>query len=125
MSISGRGWHLVTGDSPDPGSFIGERTLAAHVVKDNYKHCRITSGKKDFKSTKFAKVRKLWLEVIWQKANTDKCKPYNLKPGEVVERTQAHIEQFEVFRAPWRDEKGRRSLAEDLQTLSACFLTYN
>mmetsp|Transcript_28821 Transcript_28821/g.48622 ORF Transcript_28821/g.48622 Transcript_28821/m.48622 type:complete len:1741 (+) Transcript_28821:136-5358(+) len=125
MSMSGRGGHLVTGDTPDPGSFIGERTLAAHVVKDNFKHCRISSGKKDYKSEKFAKVRKLWLEIIWQKANNEKCKPYNLKPGEVVERTQAHIEQFEVFRSPWREEKSRRSLSEDLQTLSNCFLTYD
>jgi hypothetical protein len=125
MSLSGRGGHLVTGDAPDPGSFLGERTLAAHVVKDNYKHCRISSGKKDYKSDKFGKVRVLWLEIIWQKANNEKCKPYNLKPGEVVERTQAHIEQFEVFRSPWREEKSRRSLAEDLKTLSNCFLTYN
>ena len=125
MSISGRGGHLVTGETPDLGRYLGERTLAAHVVKDNFKHCRISAGKKNYSAEKFGRVRKLWLEVIWQKTNNEKCKPYNLKPGEVVERTQQHIEQFEVFRTPWKEEKSRRPLSDELKTLTACFLTYN
>jgi hypothetical protein len=62
--------------------------------------------------------------VVWQKASNDACKPYELKPGVVVERTQAHIEQFEVFRCAWVNEDARKSLREDLASLSECFLSY-
>jgi hypothetical protein len=40
----GLGGHLVTGIAPSHGDYIGERTLAVHVVKDNYKSVRYSCG---------------------------------------------------------------------------------
>jgi hypothetical protein len=124
LSSTGRGGHLLTGEAPEAGAFIGERVLAAHVVKDNFKSTRVELGVKDLQPGRFSKTRRLWLEVVWQKASNDACKPYELKPGVVVERTQAHIEQFEVFRCAWVNEDARKSLREDLASLSECFLSY-
>ena len=122
LSATGRGGHLVTGDAPEAGLFVGERTLAAHVIADNYKSTRVERNTTELSPDIFSKTRRLWLEVVWQKASNDACKPYELKPGVVVERTQAHIEQFEVFRCPWASEKSRKPLREDLACMSESFL---
>lgn len=124
LTATGKGGRLLTGDAPEAGSFIGERTLAAHVVKDNYKSARVSFGSKDLQPGKFSRVRRLWLEVVWQKSSNESCKPYELKPGEVVERSQSHIEQFEVFRCPWIHEESRKSLREDMKLLAECFLQH-
>jgi hypothetical protein len=124
LTSTGQGGYLITGDGPDPGNYIGERTIAAHVIKDNYKTTRIALNLKDLTPTKFHRTRRLWLEVIWQKASNENCKPYELRSGEVIERMGSHIEQFEVFRSVWLHEKLRRPLREDLKSLSDCFLHY-
>ena len=115
----------ATGALP-PGAYIGERTIAAHVVKDNYRTCRDTVASKgvtpaDYK--RFGKYRHLWLEVIWQRASNDACKPYELRKGEVVERSQGRLEEFEVFRVPWGREDQRVSLGIEWASLTDCYKT--
>lgn len=106
------------------GVYIGERTIAAHVIRDNYRTCRDASGG-SVADKAFSRTRRLWLEVVWQRASDDACKPYELRPGVVVERPQPQVEKFEVFRAPWQQEHMRRPLREELSGLSECFLSYN
>jgi hypothetical protein len=124
LNSTGHGGYLITGEGPDPGSYIGERTIAAHVIKDNFKTTRIALNAKELTPSKFNRTRRLWLEVIWQKASNENCKPYELRSGEVIERMGSHIEQFEVFRSVWLHEKLRKSFREDLKSLSDCFLQY-
>jgi hypothetical protein len=111
----------VTGSQPPPGSYIGERTIAAHVVRDNYRTYRDSTGSNKVDVIKFINSRRLWLEVIWEKSSTEACKAYKLSPGTVIERTQSHFEQFEVFRAAWVDEARRLSFASEVQSLEDCF----
>ena len=111
-----------TGERPAPGSYIGERTIAAHVVRDNYRSYRDSVGTNQIDVRKFGKVRRLWLEVIWEQASTESCKQYKLNAGTVIERTQAHFEQFEVFRCPWQMEEQRLSFASEIESLVDCFM---
>ena len=110
-----------------PGTFIGERTMACNVVKDNYRTSRDALAASGLTPTdkRFGKSRKLWLEVVWQRGSSDACKPYELRPGEVVERLQSNLEQFEVFRSAWRGdgEAARRGLAEEWAGLTDCYVT--
>ena len=105
------------------GELIGERTVAAHVIRDNYRTARDSYGD-GFITKKFSKVRRFWLEVVWQSPSSEACKPYELRPGVVVERQQSSIEKFEVFRTPWIQEVSRRSLVEEHVTLAECFHDY-
>ena len=110
-----------------PGTFIGERTVACNVVKDNYRTSRdalAASGVTPADSKRFGRSRKLWLEVVWQRASSDACKPYELRPGEVVERVQSNLEQFEVFRSPWRGagEASRLGLVDEWAALTDCYV---
>lgn len=68
--------------------------------------------------------RTLWLEVVWQKsfAQLKKYKEFEVRPGEVLERQQAHLEQFEVFRTGWDSERNRRTLREEHKTMEDCFV---
>jgi hypothetical protein len=111
----------VTGSQPPPGSYIGERTIAAHVVRDNYRTYRDSTGSNKVDVLKFINSRRLWLEVIWEKSSSEACKAYKLSPGTVIERTQSHFEQFEVFRTAWADETGRLPFASEIQSLEDCF----
>ena len=91
---------VMSGATSTPsGIFIGERTIAAYVVKDNYRSCRdevqnLNISPRDLR--RFGKYRRLWLELVWQKSSNEACKRYELKPGAVIERQQGHLEQFEV-----------------------------
>lgn len=130
IGSGGRGGFLVTGEVPENGTFIGDRTLAAHVIRDSYKLDRDSCGKLVHAEYAvdpqlFAQERRLWLEVVWQHGNTDLSKKYTLTPGTVVERSQKHIEHFEVFRCPWAHEDRRKSFVQDVQSLSECFVPAN
>lgn len=101
MSATDRSLMSVTSSSSSPavGVFIGERTIAAYVVKDNYRSSRdeiqaLGTSPRDVR--RFGKYRRLWLEVVWQKSSNEACRRYELKPGAVIERQQSHLEQFEV-----------------------------
>lgn len=119
-------------------TFLGERTIAAMVLRDNYRVLRdkfsikgerkssfdsksMTEVADNLDMKKFRAQRRLWLEVIWQQASTDACKPFELKAGDIVERKVAHLEQFEVLRCRWREETKRLPLATELKLLSECF----
>ena len=133
------------------GAFIGERTVACAVIKDNYRSTktllvnspiseknkekfwamwlqgRKLESKNYWTSKEFTNTslnRTLWLEVVWQKgsAGTRKYKEFDLRPGEVLSRQQFHLEQFEVYRSEWQDERYRRSLLEEYQGLDECFV---
>ena len=109
-----------------PGTFIGERTIACNVVKDNYRTSRdalAASGITPADTKRFGKSRKLWLEIVWQRASNDACKPYELRVGDVVERLQSNLEQFEVFRSQWKGEgeASRRSLQDEWAGLVDCY----
>lgn len=108
------------------GKFLGERTIAAFVSKDNYRTLRDLLNQRKLNmidnQREFASLRKLWLEVIWQKSSTDSVKAYELKPNEILERVQNHLECFEIFRLPWKDEDQRKSLMQEWSILSDCFI---
>ena len=116
----------VASITAEHGEFVGERTIAAFVCKDNYRTLRDKgifigeSGRSMDASTK--RLRTLWLEVVWQRGSSEACKPFELKMGEVLERQQIHLEQFEVFRAEWKQEKLRRPLLQEWITLQECFI---
>ena len=104
-----------------PGAYIGDRTIAAHVVKDNYRTGRDSIAAKGLLPSnhkKFGKHRYLWLEVIWQKASSEACKPFELKSGEVIERSQAVMEEYEVYRKQWKEEDKRMRLNCEWPALS-------
>lgn len=114
----------ATGFLP-PGAFIGERTIAAHVVKDNYRTSRDTIAEKRLtpKNWKaFGKYRYLWLEVIWQRASNEHCKPYELKKGEVIERLQARLEEYDVLRCEWRSEEERVKFTKEYDSLADSYV---
>ena len=117
---------LPTQDSAllPPGAYIGDRTIAAVVVKDNYRTGRdgiSAKGLVPSNHKKFGRHRFLWLEVLWQRASTEACKPFELKQGEVIERSQAVLEEYEVYRVPWRVEAKRIRLDNEWPSLIDCY----
>lgn len=113
------------------GAFLGERTIAALVTKDNYRSSRDAMIARNVApgtgggNKAFAGMRRLWLEVVWQRSSSEEVRRFEAKPGEVIERVQAHLEEFEVFRVPWRQENLRKSLVQEWQTLKDCFIPPN
>jgi len=107
-----------------PGAYIGDRTIAAIVVKDNYRTGRDAIAAKNLvprNHKKFGKHRHVWLEVIWQRASSEACKPFELKAGEVIERSQGVLEEYEVYRKAWRDESKRVRLDHEWPSLVDCY----
>lgn len=108
------------------GAFLGERTIAALVTKDNYRSSRDAMVARNVSPNSnpkaFGGMRRLWLEVVWQKSSSEEVRKYEAKPGEVIERLQSHLEEFEVFRVPWRQDNLRKSLVQEWQTLKDCFI---
>lgn len=130
MSVTSMG--SVNGGNAQLGAYLGERTICVHVMKDNYRTLRKEERKGNLSmndltvgTSKFSKNRRLMLEVIWQRVSTDACRPYDLKPGVTVERHQAHLEQFEVFRCKWEQEEGRVPLVDDWNSLTDCYVGLN
>ena len=74
-------------------------------------------------SKKFGRNRHIWLEVIWQQATTEACKPFELKKGEVIERPQCVLEEYEVYRMPWKDEQRRVGLDGEWSSMIDCYRT--
>lgn len=109
-----------------PGAYIGDRTIAAIVVKDNYRTGRDGIAAKNLvprNHKKFGRCRHVWLEVIWQRASSEACKPFELKSGEVIERSQSVLEEYEVYRKPWKDEAKRIRLDHEWPSLVDCYRT--
>jgi hypothetical protein len=123
-SLNGDGVSITA----NQGAFVGERTIAAFVSKDNYRTTRSQINQlgitpRDAK--KFGKIRHLWLEVVWQRSSNDASKKYEVKVGEVLQREQAHLEQFEVFRCKWKQEEKRKSFYDEWNVLNDCFIDFN
>jgi hypothetical protein len=111
--------------SAAPGAFVGERTIAAYVSKDNYRTIRdilSEQGVQPQDSKRVGKLRKLWLEVVWQRSSSEACKPFEVRPGEVLERQVGHLEQFEVFRVKWKQEEARTSFRDEYNSLVDCYI---
>ena len=108
---------------PGMGQFVGQRTIAAHVMWDNYRSIKEDSAEGSAPLTKglLKGNRKLWLEVIWCRSSNSSLKSLELQPGTVINRFQTHLEQFEVFRLPWLHENKRRPLEEELSLLANCY----
>jgi hypothetical protein len=123
-SLNGAGLDAAS-ITPSRGEYLGERTIAAYVARDNYRTIRdalVSVGVEPRNHKQFGVHRKLWLEVVWQRTADEACKPYDLKSGEVLERMQAHLEQFEVFRCAWREENKRKPLQEEWKAMVECFV---
>lgn len=123
-SLNGTGLDAAS-ITPSRGEYLGERTIAAYVSRDNYRTIRdamAASGTEPRNHKKFGAHRKLWLEVVWQRTADEACKPYDLKSGEVLERMQSHLEQFEVFRCGWKEENKRKPLQEEWKVMMDCFV---
>lgn len=123
-SLNGAGLDAAS-ITPSRGEYLGERTIAAYVARDNYRTIRdalSAAGVEPKQHKKFGPHRKLWLEVVWERTSDEACKPYDLKSGEVLERMQSHLEQFEVFRCAWREENKRKPLQEEWKAMSECFI---
>jgi len=124
-SLNGMGLDAGASITASRGEYLGERTIAAYVARDNYRTIRdalATSGVEPRHHKTFGVHRKLWLEVVWQRTSDEACKPYDLKSGEVLERMQSHLEQFEVFRCAWREETKRKPLQEEWRAMMECFV---
>jgi hypothetical protein len=123
-SLNGAGLDAAS-ITPSRGEYLGERTIAAYVARDNYRTIRdalTAAGIEPRHHKKFGAHRKLWLEVVWQRTADEACKPYDLKSGEVLERMQSHLEQFEVFRCAWREENKRKPLQEEWKAMFECYV---
>ena len=119
--------------------FVGERTFAAVVVRDNFRATQRSatttntttvsvSGERALRESvvREREPRRLWLEVVWQRASTERVRThYALTLGEVVERQESNIEEFEVFRCQWEEEPRRWSLARERDALRECFREYD
>jgi hypothetical protein len=120
MSVTSLGSRM---DDAPQGVYIGERVVAANVVRDNFRTEREQLTSSNAGTSRFGRRRRLGLEVIWQRATPkEACKPYDLKAGQVVEKQQSHLEQFEVFRCAWAEENKRKALREELDLLADCYI---
>lgn len=122
VASSGLGTAILQG-AKGMAHFIGERTVAAHVLWDNYRSIRegMSEGAEPLNEKSFYKSRKLWLQVIWCRSSNEACREHDIKAGTVINRTQIHLEQYETFRLPWDQEGKRRSLQEELNLLASCY----
>jgi hypothetical protein len=126
------------------GNYLGERSIAAIVLRDNYRTVRdrfLCFAALDESKTSSNQVhtvsenqvkqwqrkRLLWLEVLWQQRSSgyeigSEGDIVELKAGDVIERSVSRIERFEVLRCTWKEESKRRSLKEEWNLLSSCFI---
>ena len=125
---------------------LGERTIAAYVVRDNFRTLQHTGVLGTTKSAaavtssyntlsldavekqklKLIKGRKLGLEVIWCLSSTPESKKYEYKAGQTIERNQDlnTLLSFEIYRTEWSDETQRLSYEMERELLKDCFLEY-
>jgi hypothetical protein len=100
----------------DKPTFIGDRTMVVHVVKDNFKTLKNNASNRAalLNAQTLPLERNLWLEIVWQKCSANLSSEYELKPHEVVIRRQCDLEEFEVYRCAWAEDNRRKSLNADL-----------
>jgi len=106
------------GGSAETGSavtrvFIGERTIAAHVVKDSYRTPARNEMMGGGGSAGRFQSRMLRLEVIWSTCSSEDSAGFLLTKDDVIERDEAALSEYEVFRAEWKEEKRRLPEAKE------------
>jgi hypothetical protein len=106
----------------DTKVYLGERTLAAFVVRDTYRvaHRELgpPPGHRPPSTAPRGRLpsRTLRLEVAWCTVSSDAAGSFVLGRGELVERDEAALSSFEVFRMEWAEE-GRRRCERDEREL--------
>ena len=128
MSVMSTGTGRGSQATAQLGAYLGERTIAAFVTMDNHKTLKkanSSTSDQQLSLAKLLKSRRLHLEVVWQKVSSDACKQFDLKPGVTVERSQSHLEQFEIYRCRWEQEDGRRPFRQEAEDLADCFIALN
>ncbi|CAM9234277.1 unnamed protein product [Chrysoparadoxa australica] len=100
--------------------FVGERTVAAHVLKDSFlaMQRKEDGGGPLLYSKATSAKRMLRLEVLWSTVSKKEAERFLLNKGEIVERNDKKIFFFETFRTNWEDESQRKSVCEEWCLLS-------
>ncbi|CAN0538940.1 unnamed protein product [Ectocarpus sp. 12 AP-2014] len=113
MVVQGGSW------TDGGGEFVGERTVASHVLQDSFRSMRRKEkgGVLEYDRTK-SRCRMLRLEVIWSTVSNEEAKGFLLPRGSIVERNQGRLSQFETFRALWAQDERRKSVREEWALLS-------
>jgi len=86
---------------------IGDRTIAAHILAESFYAPSYTKQRE---------VRELRMQVVWCTISANEAAPYAKQAGDVIQRSAAHILQFETFRCPWLDEHRRLSHHQERTT---------
>jgi hypothetical protein len=84
-------------------TLVGERTIAAHVLKDVYRSPKHAQDIGVSSSTS----RILRLEVIWSTCSCEDASVFLLAKGDIIERDEDYLAMFEIFRREWADESRR------------------
>ncbi len=105
------------------GEFIGERTVAGHLLSDSFLRMRrkdIAEGGSGVIAYDHAAMseRTLRLEVIWSTVSQANADKFRMSRGTIIERTEIFLSQFEMFRAPWVDETRRLIVSEEWKLIS-------
>ena len=108
---------FLAGSARSKAQFIGERTIAARVLKDAYRSAAQTSGGGTTNGRSASRRRDLRLEVIWSTVSTKEAVAHVLTKETLIEREQARIFQFETFRMLWHEEARRLSARAELYAL--------
>jgi len=101
---------FLAGGARGKAQFIGERTVAARVLKDAYRSAGIAS-----RGT--SRRRDLRLEVIWSTVSTKEAVAHILNKETLIEREQARIFLYECFRCLWVEENRRLGARAELYSL--------
>lgn len=100
------------------GEFIGERTVAAHVIKDSSLTMRKRAGAEGLQYNKAsAAARVVRMEVLWTTVSRASADAFQLARGSVIERREKRLFQFEVFRALWVEDEHRKGVIEEWDLL--------
>eukprot|EP00619_Florenciella_sp_RCC1007_P000771 CAMPEP_0205912632 /NCGR_PEP_ID=MMETSP1325-20131115/5977_1 /ASSEMBLY_ACC=CAM_ASM_000708 /TAXON_ID=236786 /ORGANISM="Florenciella sp., Strain RCC1007" /LENGTH=661 /DNA_ID=CAMNT_0053279371 /DNA_START=1 /DNA_END=1986 /DNA_ORIENTATION=- len=79
------------------GRYVGERTIAASVLKDIYRSPRHTL---EVGVAKPISRRMLRLEVIWSTVSTEEACDHVLRKDAIIQMDEEQIFEFETFRVP-------------------------
>ena len=96
----------ASGSKPESrlGRYVGERTIAASVLKDIYRSPRHTI---EVGVAKPISRRMLRLEVIWSTVSTEEACDHVLRRDAIIQMDEEQIFEFETFRVPWAEEEAR------------------
>ncbi|CAM9655225.1 unnamed protein product, partial [Discosporangium mesarthrocarpum] len=99
------------------GEFVGERTVAAHVLQDSLRSMRRKDGARLTYNKAISRRRVLRLEVVWSTVSNKEANAFLLSREQIVERAEWRLSQFETFRALWEHDERRKSVREEWDLL--------